>query len=188
MALAVLVEEAGDRRPEEEEHLVALARRSGEVHEVAGEQAVRVAFLPGRARLAQQPNLLRGKRQHAGCMARGPQRARVGVGMVGEVGDDERLRGGFRLPGSPRSSRRLRRLVRFRGRAMRPARLRGSSISSRNASRRVTSPASPRCSSNSKTSDGRPSSIGARSICVKASGPQPKFETRTGKRRSSRWQ
>ena len=52
MALAVLVEEAGDRRPEEEEHLVALVRRSGQVHEVAGEQAVRVALLPGRARLA----------------------------------------------------------------------------------------------------------------------------------------
>ena len=66
MALAVLVEEAGDRRPEEEEHLVALARRAGKVHEVAGEQAIRVAFLPGRARLAKQPNLLRWKREHAG--------------------------------------------------------------------------------------------------------------------------
>ena len=93
MALAVLVEEAGDRCAEEEEHLVALARRAGEVYEVAGEQAIRVALLPGRARLAEQPNLLRGKREHAGRMARGPQCARVGVGMVGEVRDDERLRG-----------------------------------------------------------------------------------------------
>ena len=72
MALAVLVEEARDRRPGEEEHLVALARRSGEMHEVAGEQAIRVALLPRRARLAKQPNLLRRKREDAAPHGRRP--------------------------------------------------------------------------------------------------------------------
>ncbi len=99
MAFAVLVEQAGNHRPEEEEHLVALARRPREVDQVAGQQAIRMALFPRRARLAQKPNLLRGKREHAGRMACRPQRARVGVRMVREVRDNERLACGFWLRG-----------------------------------------------------------------------------------------
>ena len=97
MALAVLVEEAWNCGSEKEEDLVALVRRSGKVYEVAGEQTIGVALLPRRALLAQQPNRLRGQWQHAGCMACGPQRARIGVGMIREVRDDERLVRGVRL-------------------------------------------------------------------------------------------